>query len=105
MDVRERLRVSTAEHDDEVVIVLNGEVDPHTCHHLQGALAEAVAAEPSRIVVDMDGVDFVDSSGLRALLLAHEAQEARSGTLEVRSPSPITRRLLQVTALSAHFHC
>jgi anti-anti-sigma factor len=53
----------------------------------------------------MAGVEFVDSAGLQALLLTQQAQRSHQGTLEVRSPSPITRRLLQVTALSAQFHC
>jgi anti-sigma B factor antagonist len=105
MDLHDRLRVTTEDDGDEVVIVLAGEVDPHTCPQLRAVLADAVAGAPSRIVVDTQNIEFVDSSGLRALLQAQQAQAARQATLELRSPSPIMRRLLRVTALESTFCC
>ena len=53
---------------------------------LRGELRAAVAAEPKGIVVDLTECEFIDSSGIRALLLSRKAQHSEEDG--EGSPSP-----------------
>jgi anti-anti-sigma factor len=56
-----------------------------------------------RVVADLSGVGFLDSSGLRALLEARDALAVQGRTLELRDPSTRVTRLLEVTATASVF--
>jgi anti-anti-sigma factor len=56
-----------------------------------------------RMVVDLAGVEFVDSAGLGELVLMHMWAEAAGYTLKFASPRNSVRQLLELTNLSAVF--
>lgn len=81
-------------------VVLAGELDPHSADSLAEALHElGVDDAVDRVVVDLAGVGFIDSSGLRVLLSADEALGAAGSKLVLRAPSDAVRRLLEITDL------
>jgi anti-anti-sigma factor len=82
------------------VLRLAGEIDPHTVDTLTAALAPTVA-DPAvdEVVLDLAGVSFIDSSGLRAIISADVDLAARDARLVLRAPSESTRRLLEITDL------
>jgi anti-sigma B factor antagonist len=81
------------------LLVLRGDLDSHSCQALAERLDTMTAAEP--VVLDMQAVRFIDSSGLRALLTAHEARR-QGAPLVLREPSRAVWRLLEITALTEH---
>ena len=83
------------------MLALSGELDPATAPVLQAAVEE-VMQDPAvkRLVLDLGGLDFVDSSGLRVFVTTRDALRARSGELVLRSPSANTERLLSITGLT-----
>lgn len=91
--------MSVARVGTDLVISAAGELDPHTCACFEAAIAEAMASSPDRVVVDAAGLEFIDSSGLRALVQAQTALADRRATLVLRAPSVIVSRLLAVTGL------
>ncbi|MFF0547087.1 STAS domain-containing protein [Nocardia thailandica] len=79
------------------VVTVAGEVDIHTAPRLADALGEVIEeASPHPLVVDLTGVEFLDSSGVNVLLRTHR----RVGDLRVVA-SPAVRRPLEVTGLTA----
>ena len=81
-----------------------GEIDLYTAPRLHGELVAALAGEqPVRLVVDMSGVDFCDSTGMNVLLAAHRRAHEHGGDLELAAPRPGVRRVLQVTGLESVF--
>lgn len=56
-----------------MVLSLRGEVDMQSAPQLSQRLTELAAEAPARVVVDLSGVDFLDSSGLGALLTANQS--------------------------------
>jgi anti-sigma B factor antagonist len=76
---------------------LSGEVDAHTAP----LLATAMAGLPASVVtVDMSGVSFMDSSGLRVLMDATTRAREGGGDLIVARPSAAVARLVEISGLS-----
>ena len=81
-------------------IHLSGELDPATAPKLDEEIDRLLSKGPvERLVLDLSGLTFLDSSGLRVFVTARESLSARGGELALRDPSANTLRLLDVTGL------
>jgi anti-sigma B factor antagonist len=95
----------TLEHDPEGVTVRTvGELDVSTVPKLARVLDQLNGGEPDRVLLDLDGVEFMDSGGMAALIHAQEAADLNSYRLAVRHSSPQIHRLLELTGMLDHFH-
>jgi anti-anti-sigma factor len=93
------LTIETREHGDVGGLVLTGEFDLAAIEHFETALAKLEATAPKTIVVDLSGLAFMDSSGLRALVMAnHRAERAGRRLAIVPGPAPV-RRVFEITQL------
>ena len=63
-----RLRITTSVSGGRHVVELGGELDIGSSGALEATLADAVAAGAKEVVLDMGGVEFIDSSGLSAIV-------------------------------------
>ncbi len=99
------LNVSSRSQDDHTVVITSGEIDLYTAPRLHSELAAVIdkSAPASRIVVDMSGVEFCDSTGMNVLLSCLRHARERGGELELAAPRPAVRKILQVTGLDAVF--
>lgn len=97
------LNVSTASQGGHAVVTATGELDLYTAPRLQAALAALLREEIDRIVVDMSGVEFCDSTGMNVLLAAMKRLREQGGALELAAPRPAVKRILQVTGLDTVF--
>jgi anti-anti-sigma factor len=87
------------EHADGYVVVsVQGDVDLVSSSDLRRVLDEAVRLSP-RVKVDLSGLTFIDSSGLSALVEAHRKARDAGGEMSLRHPTPMLRRLLDITRL------
>jgi anti-anti-sigma factor len=75
-------------------LVLRGDLDLHAGAQLT-ELASPYATK--RMVVDLTDVDFIDSSGLNALLSLHATSASAGGALMVGPMSPVAERLFDLT--------
>ena len=96
------LSIDVQREGDDAVVRLAGELDISTSPDLQDALAELTGA-PRRVTIDLAALEFVDSTGLAALLGAHKALAEQGGTLELRHPSKVVIGLVQITGLDDVF--
>jgi anti-sigma B factor antagonist len=88
---------------DYTVISVAGEIDLYTAPRLQAELMTVLSADTARLIVDMSGVDFCDSTGINVLLAAHRQARERGGELQLAGPGSATRKVLQVTGLESVF--
>ena len=84
--------------DTDGALVLQGEIDSYTAPDL----ADRLGADPPVEVVDVAGVTFIDSSGLRVIVEAHQSRIAAGSRLVLRSPSAAVQRLLEISGLAGH---
>ena len=97
------LKVSTASQGGHAVVTANGELDLYTAPRLQTELAALLRENVDRIVVDLSGVEFCDSTGMNVLLAAMKRAKEKGGVFELAAPRPAVRRILQVTGLDTVF--
>ena len=81
---------------------VSGEIDAHSAESFANAL-EAAGDDLETIVVDLSGVTFIDSSGLRVLVGAQQRSNAGGPSLVLRSPSHQIVRLLDLAGLAETF--
>jgi anti-sigma B factor antagonist len=84
--------------DVDGALVLTGEIDSYTAPEL----SERLAGDPPIEVLDLAGVTFIDSSGLRVLVEVHQQRVAAGSRLQLRSPSAAVQRLLEISGLAGH---
>jgi anti-sigma B factor antagonist len=86
---------------DEFVAVIRGEgrLNMVSAPRLRGAVADAVAAGRPRVVVDLSGVEFMDSSGLGALVGCLKTTRQAGGDLRIAAPSDQVVMVLQLSNL------
>jgi len=97
------LKVSTRSHAGHTILTVVGEIDLYTAPRLQAEFTRLLEIGPDRVVIDMSGVEFCDSTGMNVLLSALKRMRERGGALEVASPRPAVRKILQVTGLDSVF--
>ena len=84
-------------------LVVRGEVDAATAPTLDGRLEAAIRESVGSFVLDLSGVDFLDSTGLRVLLRARGLLGREDRALAVICPFGPVRRVFELSGLSTVF--
>jgi stage II sporulation protein AA (anti-sigma F factor antagonist) len=92
------LGVEVHTRDGETVLALAGELDLETMPAAAQHLPEVMEHQPRRVVFDLRELSFMDSSGLRVIVLAYR-QLAAGSRLVIRAPNELIRRMLEITGL------
>ena len=66
--------IGSARTGEAVVVTVRGEVDLATAPELESCLQRAFGAAPDGVVLDLEGLTFIDSSGLRVLVALGEGR-------------------------------
>jgi len=85
---------------DTTVVGIVGELDLASVDEIELELQALIHAAPERLVFDLSGVTFMDSSGIAMLLRAAR----RVPFIEVRDPSPIVQMIIRATGLTEVLH-
>ena len=85
--------------DGCTVVAVRGEVDLATAPALKNRLLELVADGKTEIVVDLTDTDFLDSTGLGAVVAAYKRVRAHDGHLRLVATSARVKRVFEITNL------
>jgi anti-anti-sigma factor len=98
--VQNQFRVEVAHVADAIVVRLVGELDVASSPVLERALEELVGVDAGVVVLDLRELEFMDSTGLRAVLVAHQAaSDAGRRFGLVKGPEQV-QRLLSLTQVA-----
>ena len=91
----------TFARDSEAVVVgVIGELDCATGPTLEDRLEDLIENQGNRtVIIDLENMTFVDSSGLSVLVGAYRRLRDHGGDLSVRGPSASTRKVFEITGL------
>jgi anti-anti-sigma factor len=93
---------STRECNGRLVVCLRGELDVADAAKVAVALVQ-VAVLARQVILDVEGLEFIDSSGLAALVRARKHARHAGGDLLLAAPQPQMRRILAMTRLTEVF--
>jgi anti-sigma B factor antagonist len=96
------LTIEPAEHGTTTLLVLRGELDIATSPQLRDELVRVIG-EGRRIVVDLEGLSFIDSVGLGILVSGLKRARSDGGDLELVCSNRVILQPLELTGLDQTF--
>jgi anti-sigma B factor antagonist len=98
------LRVERLPDEDVSLVAVHGELDIESAPELRTALIDVIDERPGqRVVVDLEGVDFIDSAGLGVLLGGRDRARDAGGDLALVATGQGVIRVLELTGLTRVF--
>ena len=94
---------SIERRESETTLTLSGELDVSTITTVSDVLEEECARRPSRILIDLAHVDFVDSSALHAFVVANKRLGVHGGSLRITGVNDAIRRTFEIVRLDELF--
>ena len=97
------LSLATRTEGDRTVVSVGGEIDVYTAPKLREQLIDLVSAGNYHLVVDMENVDFLDSTGLGVLVGGLKRVRAHDGSLELVCTQERILKIFRITGLTKVF--
>jgi anti-anti-sigma factor len=98
-----RIECEVSGDGESVCLRLDGEVDASTAHLVEDALSPAFDPRCTSLVVDLADVTFMDSSGLRVLVVTRNALDNRGAEMVIAGDNDQLRRLFEISGLTSAF--
>jgi anti-sigma B factor antagonist len=96
-----KFRIETHERGSGTTIKLAGELDNATCTELLERFEQVAAAPDFRaLVLDLEEVSFIDSSGMRAIIALERRAKEDGLALALMPPPPAVTELLRITGIT-----
>src|SRR4051812_39260145 len=103
LEDRVDLSLSTRTEGDRTVVTVGGEIDVYTAPKLREQLIDLVSSGNYHLVVDMEGVDFLDSTGLGVLVGGLKRVRAHDGSLRLVCTQERILKIFRITGLTKVF--
>ena len=97
------LTLDTRRDGDHAVIAVGGEIDVYTAPQLRDAITDLVSEGIFHVVVDMGGVEFLDSTGLGVLVGGLKRVRAHGGSMRLVCTSERLLKIFRITGLAKVF--
>ena len=97
------LTLATNEVDGATIIAVGGEIDVYTAPKLRDKITELVADGVYDIIVDMEAVEFLDSTGLGVLVGGLKKVRAHDGSLQLICTQDRLLKIFRITGLAKVF--
>ena len=97
------LGLDVSKAGDYAVVDVKGEIDVYTAPKLREKLIELVSEGSHNVVVNLEGVDFLDSTGLGVLVGALKRVKAHDGTLALVCTQDKILKIFKITGLTKVF--
>jgi anti-sigma B factor antagonist len=100
------MELSPKRFADAVVLTPTGRIDHGRSEDFKSALRpflERCATGQDKLVLDLSGVDYMSSAGLRVLMLARKQAKAQGGTLVVAGLQPVVQEIFEISRFTVVF--
>jgi anti-sigma B factor antagonist len=97
------LTLETREQDGHTLLAIAGEIDVYTAPKLRDKITELVNAGHHSLILDMENVDFLDSTGLGVLVGGLKKIRAQDGTMALICSQDRLLKIFKITGLAKVF--
>ncbi|MHC4644401.1 MAG: STAS domain-containing protein [Planctomycetota bacterium] len=99
------MRIRTQDYNDVTVVELQGELDSDLAEVLRTTVMDTMGRCKAGMVLDMNGVSFIDSKGLELLLWLRDYCAENRRELRVAGLDENCSKILEITRLEDEFNC
>lgn len=97
------LSLETRHEDGRTIIEVGGEIDVYTAPRLRDKITELVGEGSYNLVIDMQKVDFLDSTGLGVLVGGMKKVRAHDGSMQLICNQERLLKIFRITGLAKVF--
>jgi anti-sigma B factor antagonist len=94
------LEISQEQINETYELKLAGEVDAYTAPKLKEVMFPMTETEGNIVVVDLSGIDYMDSTGLGIFVGALKSSKANNSSLKLRGMTERVKRIFEITGLT-----
>lgn len=95
------MNISTKTRDDYLIVYFKGDLDMHTGPQLKERITELMDSKNlSHLVIDLQDVDFIDSTGIGVLLGRYRNISSQGGEMALVNLQPGVKRVLKLAGLT-----
>lgn len=102
-DTTPQLDIDVQHNGEMITVRLTGEFDAATAPSVDAAVDAAAMTPGTEVTLDLSGISFLDSSGLRSLLQLRERTTRAGATICITAASSVVTRLFELTGLTDQF--
>ena len=93
------MEINTRQVKDVVVADLIGRLDSRTCGPASTELNRIVQAGDRKVLLNLAGIEYMSSAGLRAIHVAAKLLKSHGGALKICQAQPMVKEVLDVTGI------
>jgi anti-anti-sigma factor len=100
------MKLDSRTYADTLVVAPTGRLDHDNCEAFRAGLQpllDRALASRQRIVVDLSGLEYVSSAGLRCFMLAARQAKAKDGKMAVAAPRPVVAEIFEISRFNMVF--
>jgi anti-sigma B factor antagonist/stage II sporulation protein AA (anti-sigma F factor antagonist) len=97
------MKWSEREAGDAVLASVQGRIDLSNADAFKDAMAAALARAKRALIVDLSGVDYMSSAGLRSLMIVHKAAKVDGKTLALTALQPLLMEIFTISRFNLVF--
>jgi stage II sporulation protein AA (anti-sigma F factor antagonist) len=93
------MELSFEKKDINLIVALTGEFDLHTAGYFKEKIENHLDSEVNNLILNLQTIDFIDSSGIGAILSIYKRIEKRGGKMAIINISPTLKRVFEVSGV------
>ncbi|GAA0431683.1 anti-sigma factor antagonist RsbV [Lentibacillus halophilus] len=97
------LTIDVTDADNQSTVWLSGEIDAYTAPQLKEALVPLTTSEGHQVIVDLEDVGYMDSTGLGIFISALKSAKEHNSSIRLKNLQDRVLRLFQITGLDDIF--
>ena len=97
------MNIDTEQQENVLILKPQGRIDSANAHDFQQSLAAAIGDRQSAVVADLEGISYMSSAGLRAVLIVAKALRQRGARFALCSLAPVIADVFTVSGFSKIF--
>ena len=100
------MEIKNKTYSDVLVLSPEGRIDHANSEDFRNGLAlfiERCKSDGERVVLDLAGVDYISSAGLRCFMLAEKQAKSRGGTIVVAAMQPVVKEIFEISRFTLVF--
>ena len=98
--IKNGAQFTSERREDALVVHIRGEIDHHSAVEVRTGIDERILSDrPTRVMLELSAVDFMDSSGLGLIMGRFALVKQYGGTLCVLDPSPAVMKMIKLAGM------